>query len=69
MQWQIQDFPEVGRQPSRAGEGAKIRFYQIFQTKLHEIERIGPRGEASKILLCRSGTVYWIYLLQGTVKP
>ena len=40
--WRIQDFSEVGRQPSRTGDTTHD-FAKFFQ-KLHEIERIWTRG-------------------------
>ena len=52
-QWRIQDFAQVGRQPSN---GAPTYDFAKYSQKLHEIERIWTPGRATKILLCRSAT-------------
>ena len=41
-QWRIQDFPEVGRQPSR--RGVNIRFCQIFPKTAWNWKNLDPRG-------------------------
>ena len=55
-------FPRGGGANSPGG--APTYDFAKFSQKLHEIERIWtPGGRASKILLCRSATAY--YLLKG----
>ena len=41
-QWRIQDFPEVGHQPS--GGGANIRFYPNFPQNRMKLKEFGPQG-------------------------
>ena len=42
-QWQVQDFPDSGRQPKG---GANLLFGQFFPENCMKIKEIGPRGEA-----------------------
>ena len=57
MQWPIQDFPEVGAPTPRGkGGGRQHTILSKFPKKCMKLKEYGPRGGASKILLCRSAT-------------
>ena len=71
-QWRIQDFPEVGRQPSM---GAPTYDFAKISQKLHEIERIWTpsrplrsAAEYSKIVICVLNFIYFASEQKGVAQ-
>ena len=54
LQWQIQDFPGEGVPTSQGGSQHMI--LPKVPKNCMKLKEFGPRGHASKILLCRSAT-------------